>query len=67
MNCETCGGVFNWCDELGYKCMGCGRTPLITRHSTPDLEADARSCKRAFKALDVLADHDPRPNRWHKW
>ena len=26
MNCETCGGLYSWCDELGYKCMGCGRT-----------------------------------------
>ena len=49
-------------EDLGLVCWVCGRS-TITRHSTPDLEADARSCKRNFKALDLLADHEPRPNR----
>ena len=66
MNCKHCGGLEYPDKDLGMVCRTCGRS-RITRLSTPDLEADARSCKRAFKALDGLADHDPRPNRWHKW
>ena len=64
--CKRCGGLDYPDKDLGLVCMTCGRS-RITRQSTPDLEADAKSCKRAFKALDGLADHDPRPNRWHKW
>ena len=64
--CKRCGGLEYQDKDLGLVCWTCGRS-TITREATPDLEADARSCKRAFKALDCLEDHDPRPNRWYKW
>ena len=45
MNCKRCGGLMYADKDLGMVCRVCGRS-RITREATPDLEADARSCKR---------------------
>ena len=63
MNCDSCGGVYDWCDDLGYVCVGCGRTPLITRQATPELAQEAKACNRAYSGLDLYADFTKRRRR----
>ena len=39
VRCDVCTGLLLWTDDdIGYKCITCARTPLITRQVSPELE-----------------------------